>query len=174
MQGHPRRPTDAAGDFAAGFYPAFENGWRRAELAGGFVMLAFVVICALGFLGHGPFSERELANKDHSIVIRYEPVVRFGAPTILRFDTKGPPAAIRWPSRSRRTSWINSAWRASRPARRLGKSQAATSAIVFPVKAGESHALIRFTGSPAFRGSVALTARLDAGETLSWSQYAVP
>jgi hypothetical protein len=42
------------------------------------------------------------------------------------------------------------------------------------VQAGESHALIRFTGSPAFHGSVNLTAKLDAGETLSWSQYAVP
>ncbi len=39
---------------------------------------------------------------------------------------------------------------------------------------GETRAVIRFTGSPSFRGAVNLTARLDQGETLSWSQFAVP
>jgi hypothetical protein len=31
--------------------------WRRAELAGRWLMLAFVVVCALGLLGRGPLSE---------------------------------------------------------------------------------------------------------------------
>ncbi len=78
-------------EIANGFYPAFEGRWRRAELAGRFVMLGFVLVCAAGLLGHGPFSERELANGDGSIRIHYEPVVRFGAPTIIRFDTRVPP-----------------------------------------------------------------------------------
>ncbi len=46
--------------------------------------------------------------------------------------------------------------------------------LVFPVIEGETRAVIRFTGSPSFRGAVNLTARLDQGETLSWSQFAVP
>jgi hypothetical protein len=34
-----------------------EDRWRRAELAGRWLMLAFVVVCALGLLGRGPLSE---------------------------------------------------------------------------------------------------------------------
>ncbi len=60
-------------------------------MAGRFAMLGFVLVCAVGLLGHGPFSERSLTNADGSISIRYEPVVRFGAPTIIRFDTQVPP-----------------------------------------------------------------------------------
>lgn len=161
-------------EIAAGFYPAFENGWRRAELAGRFVMLAFVAICALGFLGHGPFSERELANTDHSIVIRYEPVVRFGAPTILRFDTKVPPGGDKVAVTIAKDLVDQFGLESITPRPSTWEIAGSNIRLVFPVKAGESHALIRFTGSPAFRGSVALTARLDAGETLSWSQYAVP
>lgn len=70
-------------EIANGFYPAFEERWRKAEMAGRFAMLGFVLVCAAGLLGHGPFSERSLTNADRSISIRYEPVVRFGAPTIL-------------------------------------------------------------------------------------------
>ncbi len=58
-------------------------------------MLAFVVVCALGLLGRGPFSEHTRANRDGSIVIHYEPVTRFGAPTIVRLDTRSRPAATR-------------------------------------------------------------------------------
>ena len=78
-------------EIARGFYPAFEDGWRKAEVAGRLAMLAFVLVCAFGLLGHGPFSERSITNADGSISIRYEPVVRFGAPTIVRFDTRVPP-----------------------------------------------------------------------------------
>jgi hypothetical protein len=44
----------------------------------------------------------------------------------------------------------------------------------FPVVKGQERVAILFAGSPGFRGGVELWARLDAGETLSWSQYSVP
>jgi hypothetical protein len=44
----------------------------------------------------------------------------------------------------------------------------------FPVVKGQERITILFAGSPGFRGSVDLWARLDPGETLSWSQYSVP
>jgi hypothetical protein len=155
-------------EIAAGFYPDFEERWRWAEIAGRLVMLAFVLVCALGFLGHGPFSERTLANADHSISIRYEPIVRFGAPTIIRFDTRVPPDG------DRVAVTIAKDLESITPRPATWEIAGGNIRLVFPVQAGESHALIRFTGSPAFRAGITLTARLDAGETLTWSQYAVP
>jgi hypothetical protein len=46
--------------------------------------------------------------------------------------------------------------------------------LVFPVRPGETAVTIRFAGTPNFRSKVDLWARLDAGETVSWSQYSVP
>jgi hypothetical protein len=161
-------------EIAAGFYPGFEDRWRGAELAGRLTMLAFVLICALGLLGHGPFSERTLANGDGSIRIRYEPIVRFGAPTILRFDTKVPPGGDKVAVTIAKDLVDQFGLESITPRPQTWEAAGSGIRLVFPVQAGESHALIRFTGSPAFRGGVDLTARLDAGETLSWSQYAVP
>lgn len=161
-------------EIANGFYPAFEARWRKAELAGRFAMLGFVLVCALGLLGHGPFSERELANSDGSIRIEYEPVVRFGAPTIIKFDTKVPPGGNKVAVTIAKDLVDQFGLESITPHPATWEVAGGNIRLVFPVQTGESHALIRFTGSPAFRGGVSLTARLDAGETLSWSQYAVP
>lgn len=161
-------------EIAAGFYPAFEDGWRRAEIAGRFGMLAFVVLCALGLLGHGPFSERTRTNADDSITIRYEPVVRFGAPTILRLDTRVPPGGDKVAVTIAKNLVDLFGLESITPRPETWQVAGANIRLVFPVLQGETRALIRFTGSPSFRGGVDLTARLDAGETLSWSQYAVP
>ncbi|WP_331297440.1 hypothetical protein [Methylobacterium oryzae] len=161
-------------EIANGFYPAFEQRWRGAEMAGRFAMLGFVLICAAGLLGHGPFSERALSNGDGSISIRYEPVVRFGAPTIIKFDTKVPPGGDRVAVTIAKDLVDQFGLESITPRPATWEAAGSGIRLVFPVQAGESHALIRFTGSPVFRGGVNLTARLDAGETLSWSQYAVP
>ncbi|MCJ2011747.1 hypothetical protein [Methylobacterium sp. J-076] len=161
-------------EIARGFYPAFEDRWRTAEIVGRFAMLAFVLVCALGILGHGPFSARDLANADGSIRIRYEPVVRFGAPTIIRFDTRVPPGGDKVAVTIAKDLVDQFGLESITPRPATWEIAGGNIRLVFPVQAGESHALIRFTGSPAFRGGVDLTARLDAGETLSWSQYAVP
>jgi len=161
-------------EIARGFYPAFEDGWRKAEVAGRLAMLAFVLVCAFGLLGHGPFSERSITNADGSISIRYEPVVRFGAPTIVRFDTRVPPGGDKVAVTIAKDLIDQFGLESITPRPATWEVVGGGIRLVFPVQAGESHALIRFTGSPAFRGGVDLTARLDAGETLSWSQYAVP
>jgi len=161
-------------EIARGFYPVFEDRWRKAEVAGRLAMLAFVLVCALGLLGHGPFSERDLANSDGSIRIHYEPVVRFGAPTIIRFDTRVPPGGDKVAVTIAKDLVDQFGLESITPRPSTWEVAGANIRLVFPVQVGESRALIRFTGSPAFRGGVDLTARLDAGETLSWSQYAVP
>lgn len=161
-------------EIAAGFYPRFEDGWRRAEVAGRIAMAVFVVACALGLLGQGAFSEREAANADRSIVLRYEPIVRTGAPTTVELDTRVPPGGDRVAVTMakelvdlfglERITPQPSRWEAGEAGIRLE----------FPVLPGAGRVFVRFSGSPAFHGAARLWARLDAGETLSWSQFAVP
>ncbi len=143
-------------------------------MAGRLAMLAFVLACALGLFGHGPFSERTLENADQSITIRYEPIVRFGAPTIIHLDTRVPPGGDQVAVTIAKDLVDQFGLESITPRPATWEIAGGNVRLVFPVQAGEERALIRFTGSPAFRGSVELTARLDRGETLSWSQYAVP
>lgn len=161
-------------EIAAGFFPGFESSWRRAEIIGRFVLGAFVLVCFLGFLGNGLFSEQGKANADDTIRIRYEPVVRFGAPTAIAFDTKVPEGGDKV-AVTMSTDLVDlfgleaitphpSRWEAGQDGIRLE----------FPVIAGSRRATIRFAGSPTFRGALHLKARLDKGEQLSWSQYSVP
>ena len=161
-------------EIAAGFYPGFENRWRRAELAGRWLMLAFVVVCALGLLGRGPLSEHTRSNRDGSIVIHYEPVARFGAPTIVRLDTRVPPGGDQVAVTIAKELVDLFGLESITPRPQTWQVAGGNIRLVFPVIKGETHAVIRFTGSPSFRGAVDLTARLDEGETLSWSQFAVP
>ena len=161
-------------EIAAGFYPRFEDGWRKAEVVGRAVMLLFVLACVLGLLGQGPLSQRSAANPDRSIVMRYEPVVRYGAPTAIVLDTRVPPGGDRVAVTMskdlvdlfglERITPQPSRWEAGDEGIRLE----------FPVLPGAERVFVRFSGSPSFRGGASLWAKLDAGEALSWSQYAVP
>lgn len=161
-------------EIAASFYPAFESRWRKAEVWGRIAMAAFVVVCVLGFLGQGLFSEKIVANSDRSIVMHYEPTVRYGAPTTILLDTRVPPGgdkiAVTMAKELvdlfglERITPQPSRWEAGGDGIRLE----------FPVLPQAERVFVRFSGTPSFRGSARLWARLDAGETLSWSQYSVP
>ena len=161
-------------EIASGFYPAFETGWHRAEVWGRCLMLVFLVVCGLGLLGQGPFSKRVARNHDESIVMHYEPVVRFGSPTTILLDTRVPPGGDKFAVTMakelvdlfglERITPQPSRWEAGDNGIRLE----------FPVLPKAERVFVRFSGSPSFRGSAHLWARLDGGETLSWSQYSVP
>ena len=60
------------------------------------------------------------------------------------------------------------------PAPARWEAGGASMRLEFPVVAGAKHAVIRFSGTPKFRGNVDLWTRLDKGETVSWSQFSVP
>ncbi len=161
-------------EIARGFYPAFEDRWRRAEVIGRWLMAAFIALNVLGLFGRGLFSEWTRANPDGSLAVDYEPVTRFGANSVVVLHTRVPPGGDRV-AVTLSTELANlfgletitprpSAWEAGDTGIRL----------VFPVRPGEKTVMIRFAGTPNFRSRVALWARLDAGETVSWSQYSVP
>lgn len=161
-------------EIAASFYPAFETVWRRTELAGRGLLLAFLVACVLGVFGHGLFSRRTRTNDDDTIRISYDAVVRYGAPTSISFDTKVPPGGDKVAVTMAKDlvdlfglesiTPHPSRWEAGQEGIRLE----------FPVIEKSRRVAIRFSGSPSFRGSLHLWARLDKGEQLSWSQYSVP
>jgi len=161
-------------EIARGFYPEFEGRWRKAEIVGRGFMVAFIAANVLGLFGRGLFSERTLANPDHSIELHYEPVVRFGAPTQILLDTKvlpgGDKVAVTMSKELATLFGLESI--TPRPA--TWESGDDGIRLVFPVLPNQKKVMIRFAGSPGFRGSVDLWARLDAGETVSWSQYSVP
>lgn len=161
-------------EIASGFYPGFEARWRRAEVWGRLLMLAFVVVCGLGLLGQGPLGEKVIADRDGAIALHYEPVVRYGAPTTIMLDTKVPPGgdkvAVTMAKELvdlfglERITPQPSHWEAGDTGIRLE----------FPVLPHAERVFVRFSGTPSFRGGAHLWARLDGGEALSWSQYAVP
>lgn len=161
-------------EIARGFYPAFEGGWRRAEIVGRWAMAAFLAVSVLGLFGQGLFSEREAANADASIKLRYEPVVRFGAPTKVQFDTRVPPGGDRVAVTMAKGLADHFGLESIIPRPSLWQAGADRIRMEFPVVKGQERVTILFAGSPGFRGRVALWARLDAGETLSWSQISVP
>jgi hypothetical protein len=74
-----------------GFYPGFENGWRRAEVIGRCLMVIFIIGCVAGLLGPGLFSERHVQNHDASLAADYDAVVRAGAPTTIKLEPRVPP-----------------------------------------------------------------------------------
>ncbi|WP_237479217.1 hypothetical protein [Lichenibacterium dinghuense] len=161
-------------EIAAGFYPRFEGGWHRAELVGRAAMLAFVAVCGLGLLGQGPLGERNAANVDRSISIRYEPVVRHGAPTTILLDTKVPPGGdkVAVTVAKELVDQFSLEHLTPQPARWEAGDDGIR--LEFPIQPGAARVFLRFAGSPSFLGSSRMWARLDAGETLSWTQYAVP
>lgn len=161
-------------EIADGFYPAFEERWRQIEVVGRWLMVAFIALNVLGLFGRGLFSEWTRANPDGSLTVAYEPVTRFGAGSVVVLRTKVPPGGDKV-AVTMSTELANlfglekitptpSAWEAGDKGIRL----------VFPVRPGETDVMIRFAGTPNFRSRVELWARLDAGETVSWSQYSVP
>ena len=161
-------------EIADGFYPRFEDGWRGAEIVGRWLMVFFVAACALGLFGHGLFSVRSKANADGTIAIEYEPVVRYGAPTDIEFVTKVPAGGDKVAVTMAKDLVDDFGLERITPRPSLWEAGQNGLRLEFPVLGKADHGAIRFSGSPNFRGSVRLWARLDKGEELSWSQYSVP
>ncbi|MGI4950845.1 MAG: hypothetical protein ACRYGM_03490 [Janthinobacterium lividum] len=161
-------------EIAAGFYPAFEDGWRRTEWLGRAVMVLFIAACVLGLLGPGLFSKRHAANPDRSITAEYDAVVRFGAPTVIQLDTKVPDGKDLVAVTMARQLVDAFGLEAITPDPQSWQAGDDSVRITFPVVPGQKRVFIRLAGSPSFRGGQKLWVRLDAGESLAWSQFSVP
>ena len=163
-----------AEEIRTGFYPAFEDGWRRAEIIGRGLMILFIVGCVIGLLGPGLFGHRHHKNGDASLAADYDAVVRAGAPTTIKLETRVPPGGSQVAVTMSRDLVDDLGLSSITPAPQLWQAGNNSVRITFPVVAGQSHAFILLSGSPSFHGRHQFWVRLDAGEMLSWSQYGVP
>jgi hypothetical protein len=83
-------------ELEVGFDQRFERQWRRAEQAGRWVMVLFVVAGLAGFLGRGPFSHRTAASPGTGIAVDFEPIARAQAATQVTFklDNTSPEDTV--------------------------------------------------------------------------------
>ena len=157
-----------------GFYPRFENGWRHAEVVGRCLMVVFIAGCVGGLLGPGLFSERHAQNHDASLAADYDAVVRAGAPTTIKLETRVPPGGDQVAVTMSRDLVDDLGLSSITPAPQRWQAGNHNVRITFPVVAGQKRAFILLSGSPSFHGGHKFWVHLDAGETLSWSQFGVP
>ena len=141
------RPSPPMADEArAGFYPDFERGWRRAELAGRAAMLLVVGATLAGLLGGGPVSLWTRKVRIGGLEVEHAPVVRFGTPTGLTVRATAAP----------------------------GQDRVAVTMPASLVQPGAREAVIQIGGMPVGGGLMRLWARLDDGPALRWSQVVLP
>jgi hypothetical protein len=162
-------------EIKAGFYPEFEQGWRRAELVGRVLMLVVVGATLGGLLGGGPVSLWTRKATNGLLEVEYAPVVRFGTPTGLTIRVAAAPGqdrvAVTLPGSIVQRYGLQSIY--PQPI----ESQAGpdrSMRLVFPVQPGAQMAVIQVGGMPAGGGLMRLSARLDGGARTAWSQLVLP
>lgn len=164
-----------AQEIEAGFYPGFERGWRRAELAGRAVMLLLVAATLVGLLGGGPVSLWTRRARAGGLEVEHAPVVRFGTPTGLVLRAATAPGQdkviLTFPAGIVQRYALQNVfpqpleWQAG---------EAGSVRMVFPVQPGAREAVVQLGGMPAGGGVMRLWARLGDGPSVSWSQLVLP
>lgn len=162
------------GELEVGYDAVFERRWSRFGLAARFVMLAFVCAALGGFLGQGPFSHATAKAATGLPSVDYEPVARYGTPTILTFHVANPSAAAR-------VLTVSLNFKAVQPLglQRMNPLPVTTEAkqdglaLTFDVPAHQSNAAIQLVAQPSAIGWVHLAARVGDSD-LSWDQFIAP
>ena len=169
---HPSPPMPE--ETKAGFYPDFEKGWHRAELVGRAVMLLAVGATLAGLLGGGPVSLWTRKVKTGDLEVEHAPVVRFGTPTGLTIRATAAPGqdkvAITVPASIVESYGLQSVF--PQPLEWMAGERDIR--MVFPVQPGAHGATIQVGGMPAGSGLMRLSARLNDGPALRWSQTVLP
>ena len=170
---HPSPPMPE--EIKAGFYPEFEQRWRRAELVGRDLMLVVVGATLGGLLGGGPVSLWTRKATSGPLEVEYAPVVRFGTPTGLTLraavSAGQDRVAVTLPGSIVQRYGLQSIY--PQPI----ESQAGpdhSMRLVFPVQPDAQMAVIQVGGMPAGGGLMRLSARLDGGARAAWSQLVLP
>jgi hypothetical protein len=162
-------------EFEIGFSPAFENRWHTAELAGRVVMILVVVAALLGFAGEGPFSHRTIAAPGHDFAVDFEPVARHSTATQVTFHLHPPPGAAT--VHLFLDSHFVEPMGLLRTDPRAMASQTSGSGLLLtyavpPGAAGDQ--LVRLVAQPNQVGPIALSASVDGGPRLAWTQVILP
>ncbi len=169
------RPSPPMPDeIKAGFYPDFEHGWRKAELAGRTVMLLAVCATLAGLLGGGPVSIWTRHAKAGALQVEYSPVVRFGTPTGLTLRAAPAPGqdrvAVTLPASIVQRYGLQTVF----PQPLEWAAGDAGIRMVFAMLPGAPAAMIQVGGMPSSGGVMRLSAQLDDGPVARWSQAVLP
>ncbi|MDX7953270.1 hypothetical protein P7D22_19080 [Lichenihabitans sp. Uapishka_5] len=158
-----------------GFYPAFEAGWRRAELVGRGLMLVVVVATVFGVLGGGPLSLWTSELHAGALDVEFPPVIRFGTPT--DFTLRAHPAegqarmTVAFPADLVKAFGLQSVY--PRPAE-WRADQDGSLVMTFATLADGQDTVVEVGGMPVSSGRVTLSARLDGAPAVSWTQVILP
>jgi len=162
-------------EIKAGFYPDFERGWRRTELIGRSVMLLAVAGTLAGLLGGGPVSLWTRTAAAGSLQVQYAPVVRFGTPAGLTIRATPAPGqdrvAIVFPPAITKGYGLQTVF--PQPLESAG-GERGDIRMLFPVSPGAHAVVVQVGGMPAGGGLLRLSARLDDGSAVRWSQVVLP
>lgn len=158
-----------------GFYPAFEAGWRRAEIVGRVAMLLVVAATLAGLLGGGPATLWTAHVAAGALRVAYPPVIRFGTPTGITLHVAprsdeatvevAMPAALVKRFGLQGVTPRPLAWEAGRD----GEVR-----MTFGVRPGLKDLVAEVSGMPVVSGSLDLSAQLAGEPPLSWSQVILP
>lgn len=171
MRSTPRMPEQ----IKAGFYPGFERAWRRAEIAGRFVMLAVVAATVAGLLGGGPVNFWTRTVVAGSVQVEYSPVVRFGTPAGLTVHVAADQAqdrvAVSFPAAIVKRYALQTVF--PQPLQWTANG-AGDVRMVFSVTPGAHEAVVQVGGMPAGGGLMRLSAWADGQAPATWSQLVLP
>lgn len=169
------RGADTVNDeFEVGYNQRFESGWYKAEIAGRFIMVGFVTIALLGFLGRGPFSHESVSSRLKTFTVDYEPVARHGTASMITVHLKQPraePFSIRLLLDQHLLEPMGLQREMPTPDHSSVSDKGVW--MTFTEEAGQKDALVRFNVSPEALGPVPLQIS-DGTDSASWTMFVVP
>jgi hypothetical protein len=169
------RGADPVNDeLEVGFNQGFETGWHRAELIGRAVIVLVVAAGLAGLLGRGPFSHQSARTPDGLLSVDFEPVARFNTPTQVTLHVRPITGqdSVRLELSSTLVEPLGLQSIQPRPLWESARGGDVIARLAVPPDVPEL--FVRLHLLPAVAGIEAITARLDAGPRLRWSQFIVP
>jgi hypothetical protein len=162
-------------EFEIGFSPTFENRWHKAELAGRVVMILVVAAALLGFAGEGPFSHRTIEAPGHAFAVDFEPVARHSTATQVTFHLHPPPGAATV-HLFLDSHFVEPMGILRSDPRAMGSQTSGSGLLLtYAVPPGSNgDQLVRLVAQPNQVGPIRLSASVDGGPRLDWTQVILP
>jgi hypothetical protein len=163
-----------------GFDQSFENTWRKLELTTHALLLLFVIAALGGAFGRGPLDHRSQANSDGTLSIDYEPVVRYGTTTQITVHVAGSEQGNSEIARPAARLFISNTLieplglQQVIPQPNETTASSAGAIYRFEVPPNKAGALVRMVIKPSSVGPVQAKIGNEDGESVSFTQLALP
>jgi hypothetical protein len=162
-------------EFEVGYNQDFEASFYRAALVGRTLMLLFVIGAIAGLYGRGPFSHATLNAAGGTLTVDYEPVARFGTPTLVTLHVRNPSTDPLPLTVTLGNHFVQPlGFQHSFPQPDSSVITHAGMALHYTVAAQQGDSMIRLVLSPSAIGRVGSHIQLSTGAAASWSQLIMP